>query len=260
MYGSRPVFEDWVHHFRANGARAWELMPEADDRLTAEERGRIASSIQAFQVGEGSDGAHFKAKARAWSEREEEPAYARTVGVFIGEENRHAAMLGAFMDRHGIPRVQGQWTDRIFRQIRRLWGIELCVRVLLAAELIATVYYRALRDATGSPALAAICTRILQDETHHIAYQCEALAAFQADRGPLRRAMVRHLYRVFMVGVIGVVWWEHRRVLAGGGYTPVRFAAEVCCAVEDALLMMEGRSDEVRARREAELIHQLMVR
>ena len=260
MKATRPSFDDWMIRFQANLAWRWDLLRKADDELTAAEKERVASSVQAFQIGESSDGRHFKAKARAWADREGEPAYAETVEAFIAEENRHAAMLGAFMDRHGIPRVHAQWTDRIFRQIRRLSGIELCVRVLLAAELIAAVYYRALRDATNSPALAAICTRVLQDESHHIAYQCQAVAAFQRRRGPLARALVRQLYRLFMVGVIGVVWLEHRKVLAGGGYTPVRFAAEVYCVVEDALLMMEGRGDEVRARREAELIHQLMVR
>ena len=46
-----------------------------------------------------------------------------------------------------------------------------CATVLVTAEVLAIPFYQALRDATRSSLLRAICVRILCDEASHLNYQ-----------------------------------------------------------------------------------------
>ena len=51
------------------------------------------------------------------------------------------------------PSRHRNWTDSIFRRIRKLAGYEAAVTILVTAEMIGFVYYRALARATDSPSL-----------------------------------------------------------------------------------------------------------
>ncbi|WP_164672387.1 hypothetical protein [Bacillus velezensis] len=47
--------------------------------------------------------------------------------------------------------------------------------MLLTAEVIAAVYYDALKNVTGSVCLQSICGQILIDEKQHFEFQAETL-------------------------------------------------------------------------------------
>lgn len=98
------------------------------------------------------------------------------------EEQRHSACLLRFMQREGIPAASSHWVDTVFRRLRVLAGLELSLRVLVSAEIIAIPYYRALGAATRSPLLRAICARILQDEAVHLRFQASSLSRLSASR------------------------------------------------------------------------------
>jgi hypothetical protein len=138
----------------------------------------------------------------------------------------HAKVLGRFMQKHGIPVIKGHWVDDVFRYLRKLAGIENTVRVLLVAEIIAKVYYKALYQATGSELLKKICAQILADEEQHIRFQCDALHVLHGKKGFINRFLVRSWQRVLMTGTIIVVWRYHRKVLRKGGYYFGRFFLE----------------------------------
>jgi hypothetical protein len=250
----------WIEHFRANRARACPADWEDGHILAESERLAISRSIATFQLGESSAGGHFQRKADEFAGRSGDEAYGEAVRLFIKEENHHAYLLGEFMDRHRIPRIYSQWTDAIFRRIRKLADLELCVRVLVAAEIVAKVYYKALRDCTNSAALRQICTVILQDEVHHIVFQTSAIFRLQKNRSRLRRLLATIAYRLFMGVTILVVWKDHRAVLKQGHYSFTRFVGEVLCETEDALLLMNGEWDVVHVRADAELIDKLLLR
>ena len=108
--------------------------------------------------------------------------------LFIAEEQEHSGILGRFLDREGIPRLTNHWLDEIFRRLRKLAGLEACATVLVTAEVLAIPFYQALRDATGSPLLRAICVRILCDEAAHLNYQALTL-------GLVRRPLLKELDR-----------------------------------------------------------------
>ena len=61
-------------------------------------------------------------------------------------------------------------------------GLELRMRVLATAEVLAIPYYTALRDATGSPLLRSICSRILAEEAEHLRFQAFTFARLGSRR------------------------------------------------------------------------------
>jgi len=226
----------WIEYFRANAQRTPASAAPAALSLSPWERRVISDSIAEFQLGESSEGRHLKWLARRWSRRTGDRAYAYAIDLFIDEENRHARDLGAFMDAEGIERLGHSLADRVFRRLRKLGGLELAVRVLVSAEIIAQVYYQALRDATRSAPLRALCERILEDEEPHVRFQCERLAILR--RGRRAHAAVEGLHWILLGGAAVVVWINHHRVLRAGGFGLVAFLREV--AGFGAVAMRQG--------------------
>src|ERR1700677_4361999 len=147
--GMTPVdLEIWLNHFEHHALRPRRVPHGLSDVLTRDEAQLIASSIATFQLGEQSDGRTLLRAAERFARTNEMPHLVRIVDLLIREERRHASLLRAFMQDHRIPLKSTDWTDRVFRRARRLAGLELHLSVLVSAELIGHVYYRALESAT----------------------------------------------------------------------------------------------------------------
>src|SRR5918993_4496045 len=142
----------WRDHFVRNRSRQLAIPWPAAAPLSDEQRRRLLPSLQDFQLGESSEGRHGQARAAVYAARVGDPHYAEAVRLFFAEENRHATYLARFLACHGVEPIGRSWTDFIFRRVRRLMGLELLLTVLLTAELIGEVYYRAVRTATRCPA------------------------------------------------------------------------------------------------------------
>ena len=179
----------------------------------------IRASIQEFQLGEQSEGRHLSKAAREHARESGDPAYFRAMQLFIREEQHHAALLGRFMDAVGIARASRTFADSVFRKLRRLTGLEVSICVLLTAEIIARVYYRALLLATRSPALRAICHRILDDEAGHVRFQSERLAILRRKRPRFALLASMLLQGLLYAGSLLVVWRGHRAALRAGGFS-----------------------------------------
>jgi hypothetical protein len=142
----------------------------------------------------------------------------RIVELFIREEQRHAALLRSFMEDHGIPLESRHWTDRVFRRLRRLAGLELYMCVLISAELTGNVYYRVLASATGCQRLRVLCRTLVADELVHVAFESQLLIALRAGRPAWVRALMRSTHRAFFAATASVVWLTHRALLRHAGY------------------------------------------
>lgn len=103
--------------------------------------------------------------------------------------------------------------------------MEVWATPVVMVETHATVYYNAIRRATNSPVLRAVCEQILADEVPHIRFQCERLAVLHRRRSRVLRWLTGVLHRVFFVGITLAVWVGHRRAYHAGGYTFGRFWA-----------------------------------
>jgi len=211
--------ELWEAHFQNSLANPPAIPWESPLLASPAQIVTVATSIQEFQLGEQSEGRHLIRVAEEYARRSGDRAYVRALRLFIREEQGHAALLGRFMDQTGIPRIRHNWVDAVFRRLRRLAGLEMSICVLLTAEVIAKIYYRALLLATDAAALREICRRILEDETHHVRFQSERLAILRKKRPPWASGAVVFLQRMLFAGASLVVWGHHRPVLRGAGLT-----------------------------------------
>jgi hypothetical protein len=213
----------WLNHFEYHAQHPRRIAEDLSDILTASERTRIARSIATFQLGEQSEGRTLLRAAKHFAERHGISTLGRIVELLIREEQRHAAVLQRFMVDHGIALRHTDWTDRVFRRVRRLAGLELYLNVLISAELIGNVYYRALEAATMCQRLRVLCRTLVSDELAHVGFESELLLALRARRGFLARKLTRSAHRIFFAGAATVVWLTHRTVLRHAGFSRVAF-------------------------------------
>jgi rubrerythrin len=199
------------------------------DELTPAESRRIARSIATFQLGEQSDGRGLLAAAERFARMNEMPDLVRIIELLIREEGRHASLLRGFMQDHRMPSKRADWTDGVFRRVRRLAGLELYLNVLIAAELIGNVYYRALESATNCARLQALCRGLVADELAHVGFESELLQELSSRRGASWRNMTRGVHRIFFAAAASVVWATHQSVLRGAGHG-VRSFLHACLA------------------------------
>jgi hypothetical protein len=239
---------DWVEYFRMNRSRLLPIPWGLGAELCATERTAIARSIQAFQLGESSEGRNLMGYARAWAVRSGDADYVEAIGLLIAEEQRHARDLGRFMELNGIPCIRRRWTDTVFRRLRNLVGtLEISIAVLVTAEIIAKVYYAALREASESKMLRRICDQILRDEARHVEFQTEQLTKLRRSRAaPLLWATLA-LHEILFLGAMLVVAWSHRFALSRGGFGIRRFCR--ACLSEFAADLLARKPDEGTSRR-----------
>ena len=243
---------DWSYWQELFEARARTLVirrPPADDRLTDTERTRIGDSLGTFQLGEQSEGRTLQAFAETFAAQRGIAALPAVTALFIREEQHHAAQLAEFMRANGIALKRRNWTDSIFRRIRKLAGYEAAVTILVTAEMIGFVYYRALARATASPCLKTICREMCADEAIHLRYETQLLMTLRGARGPLARRLVEFLHRTLLSVSARVVFHDHRRVLRHVGYSPRTFRRD-CEAIYR--MVMHNRTWRPRTRDPAE--------
>ena len=217
-------------------------------QLTENERQTITSSIQQFQLGEGSRGRRLLERGEQYGRAAEDPLFASALDIFIKEEQQHSRYLAAFMQSQEIPLVQKHWVDSIFRKLRGLAGLELSLTVLVTAEFIAVPYYRALRSATCSPILKLICTRILEDEANHLKFQASMLGRVASKRPVAIQRALCEAHRLFLLGTILVVWREHRPVFAASGYDFQRLKSETVHEFNEWIAARQAWRMESRSR------------
>jgi hypothetical protein len=216
----------WCVYFHRNCSGASGLPWDVPHCLTPGERTAITKSIQQFQLGEGSEGKRLLQRGEAFARAAGDADFVAALTLFIREEQRHSAHLGRFMEQQGIPIAEHHWVDTMFRRLRGLAGLELSLRVLVTAELIAVPYYRALRDATASPLLRALCARILRDEAGHLRFQAWMLARTGMARPHRAHWLIAAAHAAFLLGTSLLVWIDHHRVFIAAGYRLDQFLEE----------------------------------
>lgn len=215
---------EWRKYYEENACSLLEIPWHIGHELTHREQKAIASSIQDFQTGESSEGRHLFQYAKIHAEQTGDYEYVEAIRLFIAEEQRHARDLAHFLQINQIPLGKMTFTDGVFRRLRQFLGnLEISIAVLITAEIIAIVYYTALRDATNSQVLQALCKQILQDEVRHVEFQAERLGILRANRNWPLLAITNGLQRSLFWGTCLIVWIFHRNVFLKSGYSFVDF-------------------------------------
>ena len=238
-HGELVASAAWVEHFQRSLQRADIVQGTSPNHLSPAEVDAIAQSVAEFQLGESSEGRHLITAAYRYAAISGDYNYVAALRLFIAEENRHAQELGRFLDSAGIPRVGASWPDTVFRFLRRRAGLELSIVVLVTAEIIAKVYYAALRDATGSRVLQQLCKQILRDERHHVNFQAQRVALLRARRSRLSIRVRVALHRFLLAGTCFVVWRKHGRAMRAGGMSFGRFWRATWREMNDAIADMD---------------------
>ena len=232
----------WVEYFRRNDASLMIIPWELGIELSADERRAVESSVPEFQLGESSDGLRFIEMAELYALQSGDVEYVRALKLFIREEQRHGRELGKVLDLAGIARISHSWSDAVFRWMRHRCGLKLSIAILVTAEIIAKIYYIAVRAATTSAPIRRLSDQILQDEVEHIYFQCERLAILRRSWPGFLIRLVHAWHWVFMAGTCVVVWRKHRLLLRRGGYRFFSFSKAVFGELREAIGIMDPGS------------------
>jgi hypothetical protein len=213
-----PNLKVWLNHFEYHAEHPRRVPEGIPNVLTADERLLIANSIATFQLGEQSSGTNLLRAAYRFAQDHDAPEVSRITELLIREEQQHAALLRSFMVEHGIATKHSEWTDRVFRRIRRLAELEFSLSVLLTAELIGNVYYRALESTTGCQRLRLLCRMLVADELAHVGFESDLLLGMRSEKAAPVAMAIDLAHRMFFAGAALVVWGTHRAVLRRAGY------------------------------------------
>jgi hypothetical protein len=214
----------WCSYFEQRRTVQLAIPWERGAELTPAERDLVASSLQVFQQGEAQEGGHFYRCATAYAAGSGDGAYAEAHRLFMEEEKRHGRDLGRFLTLAGVPVLaEKSWLTRAFCWCGSRGGLEPTLLVILMSELIALLYYAALRSATRSVVLRRLCTQILRDEKQHVRFQAERLALMRCGRRTPMLTLHHTLDGLLFVGALLACWCGHRRVLRAAGLGFLRF-------------------------------------
>lgn len=209
-------YAGWKAYFMQNAARRL-VIPFQDDKLTEKEKKLIFPSICKFERGEHSDGKHLEKVAGIFAKKINNKDYNDCIKLFIKEENVHSGYLELYMQHYNVHAKENIMLDNIFRRLRKLAGLQCEVIVLVTAEIIALSYYDALKDATRSHALKAICKQMLCDEIPHVMFQSYTLSHFK------NRFYTRFIRVIFMEITSIAAWAGCYKVFVQAGWTFKKF-------------------------------------
>ncbi len=232
-------FLHWLHYYKNNQNHMDNIQWTIGESLSITELRAIERSIQQFQKGESSEGHNLMKYAKDFNNND----YIDTIRYFIREEQHHARVLGKFMELNGIARIKEHWVDSTFRRLRKLASLENSIIVLLTAEIISAVYYKALMAATGSQLLTQLCRQILEDEEMHINFQSFTLGQFYKKKNRFAQFISVNARAVLLAGTVAIVWFYHRPAFKAGGYTFPQFIRETAAEFRRADLMIRGKKE-----------------
>jgi hypothetical protein len=208
---------EWISYFTLNLQEKridWSQPPQ----VTKEELVPVLKSLQAWQLGETSEGLNLIRASEKYAAKTGDAFYVEAIKLFIKEEQKHGANLGKYLDAIGKPRIQQNWGDTLFRKIRHLnTSMEMWTITVIIVESAAQIFYQSLKDATNCPLLKEICTDILIDEAPHIKFQQERLARIFAAKTMAGMAIAYYFYKFFYKSTSLVVWMAHKKVFKAGG-------------------------------------------
>src|SRR5579875_1425169 len=201
------TFYDWIDYFYRNAPEP--VLPWNDSvRLSGAERLAVVASIQQFQLGEGATGARMLARAQRFSRATGDLGFIAALKLFLREEQRHSKILARFLELENARRLRTHWIDNAFRWLRGIGGLEICLKVLVTAEVLARPYYAALRDATASPLLKSICQLIFEEEGAHLHFQAFTLTRFEKRHRRFAQALLRGCHAALLACTAALLWIE----------------------------------------------------
>ena len=211
--------KEWLRYFQKNKEKRLDVPPDQSFCPEPDLRAPLIRSLRRFQLGESGEGRRLRLHAA----RTGDAVYQQCIDLFIKEEQSHARMMAVILRSLGVPLLKRHWSNACFILLRRLFGLEEELLTLLVPEMIAQLFFRALRDGTGDPGLRAVFNQIIHDEDGHVAFHADFLRRRLAGLPLPRRAMLRAGWRVIFRAACVAVILDHRKVLGAVGVSPAAF-------------------------------------
>ena len=206
----------WVNYYSQNLKNRridWSIKPN----LTIKEKSSILKSLQAWQLGETSEGINLINAAIKHATQLNDENYTDAIRLFIKEEQKHGNNLGRYIDLIGEKRVKKNWGDSLFRKIRGLnTHMEFWTIAVITVESSAQLFYHCLSEASGCKLLKQICRDILIDEAAHITFQTERLSLLYNNKNACIRFFTYYFYTIFYFSTALVVWLAHKKLFLAG--------------------------------------------
>lgn len=211
--------KQWLEYFEYNRVHRREIPWERGVTVEPAMRAALIHSLKRFQVGESGEGRHLRKQAATTNDA----VYTASIDLFIKEEQEHARLFAEILRRLGAKLLAHHWSDACFVLLRRLFGLNHELLVLLMPEMIAKRFFRALHDGVKDPVLRAIFAQVMHDEEGHLAFHIEFLQRSLAGLSLPSRILHRGLWRMFFRASCLVVLWDHRKILRAAGISSAKF-------------------------------------
>ncbi len=209
----------WLQYFEHNRKHRREIPWQNGITIAPTVRAPLIHSLQRFQVGESGEGRHLRKQAATIND----PVYLAAIDLFIKEEQEHARLMSKALQLMNAKLLRHHWSDACFILLRRIFGLNQELLVLLMPEMIAKRFFRALHDGAKDPVLRAVFAQIMHDEEGHLAFHVDFLQRALAPLSLPARIIHRCLWRVFFRLSCLVVIVDHRAILRQMGVSPARF-------------------------------------
>lgn len=215
----RSPFARWHAHFHHRRSRPLPAVhPPA---LPTAVHAAVLRSLTIFQLGESGEG-RIAHQVDRTALPPIDADYRAALKLFVAEEGRHARILGRMVRAMGGRTLQATWTEGLFRHGRRLMGIRLKLLVLLAAEVVAVVFYGALADHLPASGLTAALREIIADEDHHLAFHVDFFRRAAPTRA--HRLVFHATWWAVALAACAVVAADHRATLGALGVSATDLA------------------------------------
>ena len=219
--------KEWFNYFNRNLEQKridWTIPPT----ITKAELKSVLKSLQAWQLGETSDGSNLIAASIQFAKKINDPYYVDAMRLFIKEEQKHGNNLGRYLDVINEPRIKKNWGDTLFRKVRYLnTSMQWWTIAVLTVESAAQIFYQCLNDASNCKLLQQICTDILIDEAPHIQFQQQRLHAIIQLKSNSNKWFSLILYKIFFYCTSFVVWLTHKKLFKAGGVNVKKYSMKM---------------------------------
>lgn len=235
---------EWLLYFENNLKQErinWENQP----CITLQEKWNIITSMQAWQLGETSDGKNLINAATKYAKKIDDDFYVDAIKLFIREEQKHGENLGKYLDAIHYLRIKKNWGDSLFRKVRGLnTSMEWWTLAVISVESTAQVYYQALKDATQCNLLKQICTDILIDEAPHIQFQKERMEVIVTAKPYWQKVLANKFYKLFFYATALLVWFVHKDVFKAGGVNFIKYLHKMTSKYKKTLGKLDYKKRE----------------
>jgi hypothetical protein len=204
---------NWLRYFEYNRDHRLPVQWESPITVPRSLQSLLVRSLQRFQLGESGEGRHLRRQAATTGDGD----YQGAIGLFIKEEQEHARLMAGILRGMGAPLISFHWSNACFILLRRLFDLRTELLVLLVPEMIARLYFGALRDGFSHPVLRTVFSQILHDEEGHLAFHADYLNRAVGPWSFLRRLQTLLLWRLVFRGACLAVWVDHGALLRGVG-------------------------------------------